>query len=52
MIIFYQYSAENWAGIGVKVDGTPVLRVGVSNTSKVEYTFGLDGYIYSNSKKI
>lgn len=52
MIIFYRYSAENWAGIGVKIDGTPVLRVGTSNANKVEYTFALDGYIYANSRRI
>ena len=51
-IIFYKYSNENWAGIGVKGNGTPVIRIGTSNTNKVEYTFGNDGYIYANSRKI
>lgn len=51
-IIFYKYSNENWAGIGVKGDGTPVLRIGISNAGKVEYTFGQDGYIYTPSRKI
>ena len=51
-IIFYKYSNENWAGIGVKGDGTPVLRIGVSNAGKVEYIFGQDGYIYTPSRKI
>lgn len=51
-IILYAYSNENWAGIGVKGDGTPVLRIGTSNASKMEYTFGNDGYIYTQSRKI
>ena len=51
-IVFYKYSDENWAGIGVKSDGTTVLRVGVSNESKIEYAFGLDGYIYANTRRI
>lgn len=51
-IIFYKYSEENWAGIGIKADGTPVMRIGTSNTNKIEYTFGNDGYIYTQFRKI
>lgn len=51
-IIFYKYSEENWAGIGIKADGNPVMRVGTSNTNKIEYTFGNDGYIYTQLRKI
>lgn len=51
-IIFYKYSEENWAGIGIKADGTPVMRIGTSNTNKTENTFGNDGYIYTQFRKI
>ena len=45
-IILYKYSDTNWAGIGCRPDGAPILRAGFGH-----YDFGWDG-VYLNGVKI